>query len=124
MSTNFAWKQSERKAGERLTRVDGQVKRKYQHLVTSKKTGRVGSMTHLEADYITRNYVVQHKHSSQKAKNPAVHITKEIIQHHLDMAAKTFNDLSPIWSFDIAGCPMLFALPENEFYYLVLIQSE
>ena len=122
MSTNFAWKQSERKAGERLTKVDGKVKNKYAHLVTSQRTGRVGSMTHLETDYITRSYCVQHKHSSQNAKNPAVHISKEIILHHLDMAEKTFSDLTPIWSFDVAGCPMLFAVTENEFYYLVQLK--
>lgn len=120
---NPSWKQWERKLGERLVTVDGEVLNKYRKLVSSVRTGRMGYITALEIDTLSRSYAVQVKASTSKAKNPGVNFTTAFINEHLAATNKHFSDLVPIWVIKVAECPALWVVPEQEFYYLVQLKK-
>lgn len=120
---NPAWKVNERKLGEELIKVDGEVKSKYAKLVSSQRTGRMGFITNLEVDSLSRSYATQHKHSTTKAKHPGINFTEAFIQEHLDAVNKHFPDLVPIWTIKVGMQPCLWVIPAPEFYYLVQLKK-
>ena len=120
---NPAWKVNERKLGEELIKVDGEVKSKYAKLVSSQRTGRMGFITNLEVDSLSRSYATQHKHSTTKAKHPGINFTEAFIAEHIAAVNKHFSDLVPVWTIKVGFQPALWVVPEQEFYYLVQLKK-
>ena len=120
---NPAWKVNERKLGEELIKVDGEIKNKYKKLVSSQRTGRMGFITNLEVDSLSRSYATQHKHSTTKAKHPGINFTEAFISEHIEAVNKHFSDLVPIWTIKVGFQPPLWVIPAPEFYYLVQLKK-
>lgn len=109
MSNITRGKYSERINAKTLIEMDGPDNGVLSKLATS--TGRVGHLTELQFDIVSKTYAGENKYVSRSAKDPSFRFTRSVIQK-LIKASKQFGK-EPIWIIHIAGCPVIHAITES-----------